>query len=68
MTTISTAYTSTIYPGTTKPAETPPPGSTTTPKPVMVATDLRQDVGVEVTLSPAALQALAQREVLEKGI
>jgi hypothetical protein len=60
MTTISTAYTSTIYPGTAKPAETSP-GSTTTPKPVMVATDLRQDVGVEVTLSPAALQALAQQ-------
>ena len=61
MTTINTAYSSTIYPGTVKPAETPPPGSTTTPKPVMVSTDLRQDVGVEVTLSPAALQALAQQ-------
>lgn len=60
MTTISTAYSSTIYPGMVKPAETPP-GSTTTPKPVMVSTDLRQDVGVEVTLSPAALQALAQQ-------
>lgn len=61
MTTITTAYSSTIYPGTAKPAETPPPGSTTPPKPVMVSTDLRQDVGVEVTLSPAALQALAQQ-------
>src|SRR3546814_4472011 len=27
----------------------------------MAATDLRQDVGVEVTLSPAALQLLAQQ-------
>lgn len=61
MNTINTAYSSTIYPGTVKPAETPPPGSNTTPKPVMVSTDLRQDVGVEVTLSPAALQALAQQ-------
>lgn len=61
MTTISTAYSSTIYPGMVKPAETPPPGSTATQKPVMVSTDLRQDVGVEVTLSPAALQALAQQ-------
>ncbi|PJI43327.1 hypothetical protein [Ferrovibrio sp.] len=61
MTTINTAYSSTIYPGTVKPTETPPPGSTTTPKPTMAATDLRQDVGVEVTLSPAALQALAQQ-------
>lgn len=60
MTTISTAYSSTIYPGMVKPAETPPAGSPT-PKPVMVSTDLRQDVGVEVTLSPAALQALAQQ-------
>lgn len=66
MTTIATAYTSTILPGTLKPAETTPGSGTagsgtTTPKPVMVATDLRQDVGVEVTLSPAALQALAQQ-------
>lgn len=60
MTTISTAYSSTIYPGMVKPAETPPAGSPA-PKPVMVSTDLRQDVGVEVTLSPAALQALAQQ-------
>lgn len=58
MTTISTAYSSTIYPGMVKPAETT---SGTPPKPVMAATDLRQDVGVEVTLSPAALQALAQQ-------
>ena len=64
MTTINTAYSSTIYPGMVKPAETPPagPGNTSgTPKPLMVSTDLRQDVGVEVTLSPAALQALAQQ-------
>lgn len=64
MTTITTAYSSTILPGTVKPAtDTTTGGSsgTTTPKPVMVATDLRQDVGVEVTLSPAALQALAQQ-------
>ncbi len=60
MTTISTAYSSTIYPGMVKPAETPPANGTT-PKPVMAATDLRQDVGVEVTLSPAALQALAKQ-------
>jgi len=60
MTTINTAYSSTIYPGMVKPAETPPAGSPA-PKPVMVSTDLRQDVGVEVTLSPAALQALAQQ-------
>lgn len=58
MTTISTAYSSTIYPGVVKPAETT---AGTAPKPVMVSTDLRQDVGVEVTLSPAALQALAQQ-------
>lgn len=64
MTTISTAYSSTIYPGMAKPAETSQTGSTSgssTAKPVMAATDLRQDVGVEVTLSPAALQALAQQ-------
>lgn len=64
MTTINTAYSSTIYPGMVKPAETPPAGpgnASGTPTPVMVATDLRQDVGVEVTLSPAALQALAQQ-------
>jgi hypothetical protein len=60
MTTINTAYSSTIYPGMVKPADTPPAGSPA-PKPVMAATDLRQDVGVEVTLSPAALQALAQQ-------
>lgn len=64
MTTIATAYSSTIYPGTLKPATTDTTGSSgtsTTATPVMVATDLRQDVGVEVTLSPAALQALAQQ-------
>ncbi|WP_341912795.1 hypothetical protein [Ferrovibrio terrae] len=64
MTTIATAYSSTIYPGTLKPATTDTTGSSGTPStttPVMVATDLRQDVGVEVTLSPAALQALAQQ-------
>ena len=65
MTTIITAYSSTILPGTAKPADTTTgtgnASGTTTPKPVMVATDLRQDVGVEVTLSPAALQALAQQ-------
>ena len=60
MTTISTAYSSTIYPGMVRPTETTPGGGPP-PKPVMVATDLRQDVGVEVTLSPAALQALAQQ-------
>lgn len=59
MSTINTAYgySSTIYPGTAKPTETGSTGSSTT----MVATDLRQDIGVEVTLSPAALQALAQQ-------
>jgi hypothetical protein len=65
MTTVTTAYgySSTIYPGIAKPATETTGGSTTTAKPVMVATDLRQDVGVEVTLSPAALQALAQQAV-----
>jgi hypothetical protein len=63
MTTINTAYSSTIYPGTVKPADTTSGNGSgsSTAKPVMVATDLRQDVGVEVTLSPAALQALAQQ-------
>lgn len=63
MTTISTAlagYSNTIQAGTTKPA-TPPPAGGTTSKPVLVATDLRQDLGVEVTLSPAALKALAEQ-------
>ncbi|MFC3676924.1 hypothetical protein [Ferrovibrio xuzhouensis] len=64
--TVSTAYaySSTIYPGTVKPAssDTGNTGSgTNKPTDVMAATDLRQDVGVEVTLSPAALQLLAQQ-------
>src|SRR3546814_13258244 len=66
--TVSTAYaySSTIYPGTVKPASSDT-GSTGSgsgsgkPADIMAATDLRQDVGVEVTLSPAALQLLAQQ-------
>lgn len=64
MSTITNAYgySSTIYPGTVKPADTTTGGSTgSSTAQTMVATDLRQDVGVEVTLSPAALQALAQQ-------
>ncbi|WP_374304483.1 hypothetical protein [Ferrovibrio sp.] len=62
MTTISSAYgyTATILAGTAKPASEQT-GSSGTQKPVMVATDLRQDLGVEVTLSPAALRALAEQ-------
>lgn len=64
--TVSTAYaySSTIYPGIVKPAssDTGNTGSgAAKPADVMAATDLRQDVGVEVTLSPAALQLLAQQ-------
>lgn len=64
MTTInnSYAYTATILAGLTKPATPPASGSgTTTPAAVQVTTDLRQDLGVEVTLSPAALKALAEQ-------
>lgn len=67
MTTINNAtsaygYTGTIQPGTTKPATTPTGGTGSgSNKPVLVATDLRQDLGVEVTLSPAALKALAEQ-------
>lgn len=62
MTTINSAYgyTATILAGTAKPASEQT-GSSGTQKPVMVATDLRQDLGVEVTLSPAALRALAEQ-------
>lgn len=62
MTTINSAYgyTATILAGTAKPASEQT-GGTGTQKPVMVATDLRQDLGVEVTLSPAALRALAEQ-------
>ncbi|MFN4274803.1 MAG: hypothetical protein ACK4FJ_00775 [Ferrovibrio sp.] len=65
MTTINSAYgyTATILAGTAKPASEQTGGSSggSTQKPVMVATDLRQDLGVEVTLSPAALKALAEQ-------
>lgn len=64
MTTINTAtsaygYTGSIQAGTTKPQTGTGTGSSD--KPVLVATDLRQDLGVEVTLSPAALKALAEQ-------
>src|SRR3546814_19116992 len=65
--TVSTAYaySSTIYPGTVKPASSDTGSGTGSgtgkPADIMAATDLRQDVGVEVTLSPAALQLLAQQ-------
>lgn len=64
MTTINTAtsaygYTGSIQAGATKPQTGTGTGSSD--KPVLVATDLRQDLGVEVTLSPAALKALAEQ-------
>lgn len=64
MTTINSAYgyTATILAGSAKStSEQTGSSGSGSQKPVMVASDLRQDLGVEVTLSPAALRALAEQ-------